>query len=180
MPYVKVPDDADLAKVAPLLCAGITTYDPLVRFGCAPDSWQFSSATGRKRVGVAGIGGLGHVAVKIARSFGCEVTAISTSPDKEAAVRAIGADHFVLATDVEDMRKRGRAAAEASGADAAAAVFGGAQKPKEIPEVSGPRGTASRSCFFLILLFFFNPFVSPIPLNVMLCHCCWKFQVNNR
>lgn len=140
MPYAKVPDDVDLAKVAPLLCAGITTYDPLVRFGCAPDSWQFSSSTGRKKVGVAGIGGLGHMAVKIAQSFGCEVTAISTSPDKEPAVRAVGADHFVLATDAKDMKKRAKAAAEPSPADAAAAVFGGAQRAKVYPETSGPRG----------------------------------------
>lgn len=128
------------------MCAGITTYDPLMRFGCAPDSWQFSSKTGRKRVGVAGIGGLGHMAVKIAHSFGCEVTAISTSPGKEAAARAIGAHHFVLSTDAEDMKRRGVAAAAASEADAAAAVFGGGQKPGPSVASEGPRGLGAVPC----------------------------------
>jgi hypothetical protein len=73
-------------------------------------------------------------------NFGCEVTAISTSAGKEAAVRAIGADHFVLSSDAADMKRRGIAATAASAAVAAAAVFGGAQKPGPAPDPSGPRG----------------------------------------
>ena len=109
----KLPRDADLARCAPLLCAGITTYDPLVRLGCAPDAWQFSSPTGRKRVGVVGLGGLGQMAVKLARSFHCEVVALSTSPGKEKTARDIGADHFWLTTDRNLMREKAELAAKA-------------------------------------------------------------------
>ena len=109
----KLPRDADLARCAPLLCAGITTYDPLVRLGCAPDAWQFSSPTGRKRVGVVGLGGLGQMAVKLARSFHCEVVALSTSPGKEKTARDIGADHFWRTTDRNLMREKAELAAKA-------------------------------------------------------------------
>lgn len=114
----KLPPDADLAKCAPLLCAGITTYDPLVRYGCAPDAWRHSSDTGRKRVGVVGIGGLGQMAVKIAKSFQCEVVAMSTSPEKEQKARAIGADQFWLTTNEEFMRYRAELAKRPSERDA--------------------------------------------------------------
>ena len=136
----KVPENADLAKVAPLLCAGITVYDPLVRFGCAPDSWQFSSKTGRRKVGVAGIGGLGHMAVKIAHSFNCEVTAISTTPSKEPTARKLGAEHFVLSSDAAEMRRHAESASKPSEADHAAALFGGTQQARSPPKESGPRG----------------------------------------
>jgi uncharacterized zinc-type alcohol dehydrogenase-like protein len=78
-----------LANVAPLLCAGITTYSPLRRFNVGPG----------KRVGIAGLGGLGHVAVKLAVAMGAEVTVFSTSPGKETDARRLGAQHFVLTKD---------------------------------------------------------------------------------
>jgi uncharacterized zinc-type alcohol dehydrogenase-like protein len=86
-PYVlKVPAGLDLAAAAPLLCAGITTYSPLRQWECKPGD----------RVGVVGLGGLGHMAVKLAASLGAEVTVLSTSPNKEKDARRLGADGFVV------------------------------------------------------------------------------------
>ncbi|MBX9767315.1 MAG: zinc-binding dehydrogenase, partial [Bdellovibrionales bacterium] len=76
-------------RVAPLLCAGITTYSPLKRFG----------ASKGKKVGVVGLGGLGHMAVKIAKAMGAEVVVFSTSPAKQEDARRLGAKYFVLTSD---------------------------------------------------------------------------------
>jgi uncharacterized zinc-type alcohol dehydrogenase-like protein len=81
--------------VAPLLCAGITTYSPLRR-------WNIGKG---HKVGIVGLGGLGHMAVKFAASFGAEVTMLSTSPAKEADAKKLGAHHFVLTTDEEKVQK---------------------------------------------------------------------------
>ncbi len=86
---LKVPEKLPLAGVAPLLCAGITTYSPLK---------QFNVREGQK-VGVVGLGGLGHMAVKLARSMGAEVTVFSTSPSKEKDARRLGAHNFVVTKD---------------------------------------------------------------------------------
>lgn len=84
----------NLAAVAPLLCAGITTYSPLKRW-----------AVGRgHKLAVVGLGGLGHMGVKFGAAFGAEVTVISTSPNKEEAARQLGADHFMVSTDNEQMK----------------------------------------------------------------------------
>ncbi len=85
----------DLAGAAPLLCAGITTYSPL----------RFAGVKAGQKVAVVGLGGLGHMGVKFAASFGAEVTVISTSPGKEADARKLGAHHFLLSTDKEAMKK---------------------------------------------------------------------------
>lgn len=82
-------DESDLAGVAPLLCAGITTYSPLKRFKVGPG----------QKVGIVGLGGLGHMGVKIAKAMGAEVTIFSTSPSKESDARSLGADHFVVTRD---------------------------------------------------------------------------------
>lgn len=82
---VKVNAKGDLSGVAPLMCAGITTYSPLKRWGAGPG----------KKVAIAGLGGLGHMGVKIAAAMGAEVTVLSTSPAKEADARALGANSFV-------------------------------------------------------------------------------------
>jgi len=89
---IKLPEAFDMARGAPILCAGITMYDPLVHF----------EARG-KRVGIVGAGGLGLMGIKIAKAMKCEVTVISTSPNKEQAVRGLGADHFVISKDAESM-----------------------------------------------------------------------------
>jgi uncharacterized zinc-type alcohol dehydrogenase-like protein len=81
---IPIPEALASESAAPLLCGGITVYSPLRRFA-GPGS----------RVGVVGIGGLGHMGVQFAKAMGCEVTALSRSPDKEAEARALGADHFV-------------------------------------------------------------------------------------
>ncbi|MFM7839471.1 MAG: NAD(P)-dependent alcohol dehydrogenase [Chitinophagaceae bacterium] len=84
----------NLAAVAPLLCAGITTYSPL----------RFAGVKKGTKVGVIGLGGLGHMGVKFAVSFGAEVTLISTSPSKKKDAKRLGAHQFLLSTDEEQMK----------------------------------------------------------------------------
>ena len=86
---LKISPKLDLAAVAPLLCAGITTYSPL-RY------WKTKKGD---KVGVVGLGGLGHMAVKLAAAMGAEVTMLSTSKAKEADARKLGAQHFGLTSD---------------------------------------------------------------------------------
>lgn len=89
-----VSEKLDLARVAPLLCAGITTWSPLRQW----------NAKAGDRVAVMGLGGLGHMAVKFAAAMGCEVTVLSTSPSKEADAKALGAHKFVVTKDAEAMK----------------------------------------------------------------------------
>jgi uncharacterized zinc-type alcohol dehydrogenase-like protein len=84
-----VPENLDLAAVAPLLCAGITTYSPLRH-------WNVGKG---HKLAVLGLGGLGHMAVKFGVAFGAEVTVLSTSPKKEQDAKDLGAHHFVVTTD---------------------------------------------------------------------------------
>ncbi len=93
---LKVPDGMDLAATAPLLCAGITTYSPLRHWKVGPG----------KRVGIIGLGGLGHMAVKIAHALGAHVTLFTTSPRKRADGLRLGADEVVVSSDEGTMRKR--------------------------------------------------------------------------
>ena len=88
---LKVNATNNLEGVAPLLCAGITTYSPLKRWGVGPG----------KKVAIAGLGGLGHMGVKIAAAMGAEVTVLSTSPSKEADARKLGATGFLNIKDAE-------------------------------------------------------------------------------
>lgn len=80
-----LPDSLDPAKVGPLFCGGITVFNPIVQNGISP----------MDRVGVVGIGGLGHMALGFLNAWGCEVTAFSHSPEKEDEAKALGAHHFV-------------------------------------------------------------------------------------
>ena len=91
---LRLSDALPLAEVAPLLCAGITTYSPLRH-------WKVGKGT---RLGVVGLGGLGHMAVKFGASFGAEVTMLSTSPEKEKDARRLGADKFALTRDPAQMK----------------------------------------------------------------------------
>ena len=94
-PYVlHVPDGLDMARTAPLLCAGITTYSPLKNWNVGPGS----------RVGVIGLGGLGHMGVKFAKAMGAEVTIITTSPEKGADAQKLGADNVLVSTDKAAMK----------------------------------------------------------------------------
>jgi uncharacterized zinc-type alcohol dehydrogenase-like protein len=93
-----ISDKLSLPAVAPLLCAGITTYSPLRH-------WKVGAG---HKLGVIGLGGLGHMAVKFAVAFGAEVTVLSTSPQKEAAAKKLGAHKFILTTDAMQMRKARR------------------------------------------------------------------------
>jgi uncharacterized zinc-type alcohol dehydrogenase-like protein len=86
---LQVSADLPLAAVAPLLCAGITTYSPLKH-------WKVGKG---HKLAVLGLGGLGHMAVKFGVAFGAEVTVLSTSPNKEAAAKELGAHHFVVTSD---------------------------------------------------------------------------------
>jgi uncharacterized zinc-type alcohol dehydrogenase-like protein len=91
---LRVADSLPLEGVAPLLCAGITTYSPLRQ-------WKVGQG---HRVGVMGLGGLGHMAVKLAAAMGAEVTVLSTSPGKEADAKALGAHKFVVTKDKEALK----------------------------------------------------------------------------
>ncbi len=91
---LKISDTENLAGVAPLLCAGITTYSPLKRFNVQKG----------QKVGIVGLGGLGHMGVKLAASMGADVTVFSTSPSKEQDARKLGAHNFVVTKDPENMK----------------------------------------------------------------------------
>ncbi len=88
---LRVPDGLDLARTAPLLCAGITSYSPL-------REWRVGPGT---RVGVAGLGGLGHMGVKLAVGLGAQVTVITTSKAKQADALKLGAHRVLISTDAE-------------------------------------------------------------------------------
>ena len=90
-----ISDKLPLAGVAPLLCAGITTYSPLRH-------WKVGNGT---RVGILGLGGLGHMGVKLSAAMGAEVTMLSHSPSKETDAKRLGAHRFVLTSDEEQVKK---------------------------------------------------------------------------
>lgn len=92
---LRIPENLDLAGVAPLLCAGITTYSPLKH-------WRIGKG---HKLGVMGLGGLGHMAVKIGASLGAEVTVLSTSPEKKEDAKALGAQKFVVTKNPEEVSK---------------------------------------------------------------------------
>ena len=92
-----ISDKLPLAQVAPLLCAGITTYSPLRH-------WKVGKG---HKLGVVGLGGLGHMAVKFGASFGAEVTLLSTSPEKEKDARRLGAQKFALTRDAAQVKALG-------------------------------------------------------------------------
>ncbi|MCL2516478.1 MAG: NAD(P)-dependent alcohol dehydrogenase, partial [Microbacteriaceae bacterium] len=86
---LRVPESLDYAAVAPLLCAGITTYSPLRHWNAGPGT----------KVAVVGLGGLGHMAVKLAHAMGAEVTVLSRSLSKQPDAAALGADHYFATED---------------------------------------------------------------------------------
>jgi uncharacterized zinc-type alcohol dehydrogenase-like protein len=88
-----LPDALDPAGVAPLMCAGITVWEPLVRWNAAPG----------KTVGIVGLGGLGHLAVKFAHALGAQVVLFTTSEEKAAGAKALGADEVVVSTNPDVM-----------------------------------------------------------------------------
>jgi alcohol dehydrogenase (NADP+) len=90
---LKVPDGLELAGAAPLLCAGITTWSPLRHWKVGPGS----------KVAIVGLGGLGHMGIKLGKALGAELTLFTRSPGKEADARRLGADHVVLSTDPDQM-----------------------------------------------------------------------------
>jgi uncharacterized zinc-type alcohol dehydrogenase-like protein len=84
-----LPEEINAATAGPLFCGGSTVFNPIVQFDVKPTD----------RVGVIGIGGLGHMALRFLHAWGCDVTAFSTSPDKEAEARELGANHFINSRD---------------------------------------------------------------------------------
>jgi uncharacterized zinc-type alcohol dehydrogenase-like protein len=92
---LRVPENLDLAGVAPLLCAGITTYSPIRRWGDIKG----------KKVGVVGLGGLGHMGVKFAHAFGAHVVVFTTSPNKKEDAVRLGAHEVIISTNPEEMQK---------------------------------------------------------------------------
>ena len=89
-----IPENLDKAGAAPLLCAGITVYSPLKHWGAGPG----------KTVGVAGVGGLGHMAVKFAHALGAHTVALTTSPEKVELCKSLGADEVLITTDKDAMK----------------------------------------------------------------------------
>ncbi len=92
---LRVPDTLSLPGVAPLLCAGITTYSPLRHWGV--DRGQ--------KVGIVGLGGLGHMGLKFGRAFGAHVVLFTTSPGKAADARRLGADDVVISTNRDEVKR---------------------------------------------------------------------------
>ncbi|MCT7979658.1 NAD(P)-dependent alcohol dehydrogenase [Laspinema olomoucense] len=93
---LRVPTNLDLPGVAPLLCAGITTYSPLRHWG----------VTKGQKVGVVGLGGLGHMGVKFAHAFGAQVVVFTTSPNKTEDALRLGADEVVISRNTDEMQKQ--------------------------------------------------------------------------
>jgi uncharacterized zinc-type alcohol dehydrogenase-like protein len=92
---LRIPDNLDLASAAPLLCAGITTYSPMKRWG----------VTKGKKVGVVGLGGLGHMGVKFSRAMGAHTVVFTTSENKKEDAFRLGADEVVISKNPEEMQK---------------------------------------------------------------------------
>jgi len=91
---VRMPAGLDLKAAAPLLCAGITLYSPLRHWGVKQGS----------KVGIVGLGGLGHMGLKLAKAFGADVTLFTRTPGKEPEAKRLGADHVVISTDPQQMK----------------------------------------------------------------------------
>jgi uncharacterized zinc-type alcohol dehydrogenase-like protein len=92
---VPIPDGLDPARTGPLMCAGATVFSPMLHFGVTPEM----------RTAVVGIGGLGHLAVQFLSKMGCEVTAISSSHNKDQAIRELGAHHFIATRGTDELKK---------------------------------------------------------------------------
>ncbi|HEX3251981.1 MAG TPA: NAD(P)-dependent alcohol dehydrogenase [Pyrinomonadaceae bacterium] len=92
---LRIPENLDLPGVAPLLCAGITTYSPLRHWG----------VTNGKKAGVVGLGGLGHMGVKLAHAMGAHVAVFTTSPEKKEDALRLGADEVIVSRDIAEMEK---------------------------------------------------------------------------
>jgi uncharacterized zinc-type alcohol dehydrogenase-like protein len=92
---VPLPDTLDASRAGPLMCAGATVFSPMMHFGVTPEM----------RTAVVGIGGLGHLAVQFLAAMGCEVTAISSSHNKDEAVRKLGAHNFIATRGTDELKK---------------------------------------------------------------------------
>lgn len=89
-----LPEEIDPATAGPLFCGGVTVFNPIVQLGIKPID----------RIGVIGIGGLGHMALRFLHAWGCDVTAFSTSADKEAEAKELGANHFINSRDANALK----------------------------------------------------------------------------
>jgi alcohol/geraniol dehydrogenase (NADP+) len=92
---IPLPDTLDISSAGPLLCGGATVFSPLVTFGVKPTD----------RVGIVGIGGLGHMALQFAKAWGCEVTAFTSSESKTEEAKGFGAHHVVSSRDSDGILK---------------------------------------------------------------------------
>ena len=138
-----LPKNLDPAAAAPLLCAGITTYSPLRKWNVGPG----------KRVGIVGIGGLGHLAIKQARAMGATVVAMTGSPGKVADAKALGAHEVVLSSDAAQMRGK-----SAGGLDF---ILDTVSSPHEINALMGLLKPNATLCLLGLLP---QVSVAPIPL----------------
>lgn len=122
---IPLPEALDPATSAPLLCGGVTVYTPLRNHGARPAS----------RIGVIGIGGLGHLAIQFAKAFGSEVTAFSTSKDKEAEALSLGAHAFINTRETSAVKKVARSF------DLILSTVSGDQDLQHFVEALRPKGT---------------------------------------
>lgn len=122
---IPIPEALDSASAAPLLCAGVTVYSPLRSHGARPAS----------RVGVIGIGGLGHLAIQFARAFGSEVIAFSSSKEKEAEALSLGAHAFVNTRETSAIKKYARSV------DLILSTVSGDQELRHFIDALRPKGT---------------------------------------
>jgi uncharacterized zinc-type alcohol dehydrogenase-like protein len=95
---VPIPEALDSANSGPLMCAGATVFSPMIHFG----------VNSTMRTAVVGVGGLGHLAIQFLSKFGCEVTAISSSHNKDEAARSLGAHHFIATRGTDELKKAAR------------------------------------------------------------------------
>ena len=92
---IPIPDRINPESAGPLMCGGITVFNPIIQYDVKPTH----------RVGVIGIGGLGHMALKFLDAYGCEVTAFSSRENKEEEAKKFGADHFINSSDADSLKK---------------------------------------------------------------------------
>ena len=142
---LRIPKNLDLKAVAPLLCAGITTYSPLKHWKVGPG----------QKVGIVGLGGLGHMGVKFAHAMGAHVVLFTTSPDKVADAKKLGADEVVLSKDRTPWRPRPAASTSSSMPSAAPhdinAYLMLLKRDATLCQVGAPEKPLATSVFALIL-----------------------------
>jgi uncharacterized zinc-type alcohol dehydrogenase-like protein len=161
---IPLPEGINLATAGPLFCGGITVFNPIIQNDIRPTD----------RVGVVGIGGLGHMALLFLKAWGCEVTAFSSSPDKKAEARELGAHHFVSTHDADSIDKLSNSLnmiLVTANVDLNWDAYINALRPKGKLHIVGAAPSVSATVFPMILgqkSFGGSPLGSPATMAIML------------